>query len=270
MLSALLADADGTLVDTAKLIRHGQYEAAKRYLIECCLPEEDIPSYETYEQHLNEVVGGSTRETFERTIRLLYGDNSPHLEKMDFDKLNATLKPIQDELAPKYVTGFPGLSELLTYISANHLPFAIFTSGSPHHVVRNFGAALPELNSMDLFKKPGDDREKLTKFMQRIRDYYAIEQLAIITCEDVTHTKPHPEGLLVAAQQLGDIDVTRAAMIGDHTVDMQTAIAAKVSTRIGITHGFDDRKLLEDAGATRVIDSLSELEGILSKGTPHG
>ena len=30
--SAILSDADGTLVDTVKLIRHGQFEAVKTYL----------------------------------------------------------------------------------------------------------------------------------------------------------------------------------------------------------------------------------------------
>ena len=40
---------------------------------------------------------------------------------------------------------------------------------------------------------------------------------------------------------------------------MQSGINAGVAQRIGITHGFDDRPTLEAAGATDVIDELTEL-----------
>ncbi len=44
---AIISDADGTLVDTVHLIRHGQYETAKTYL--GLKGVQLIPSYEAYE-----------------------------------------------------------------------------------------------------------------------------------------------------------------------------------------------------------------------------
>ncbi len=55
------------------------------------------------------------------------------------------------------------------------------------------------------------------------------------------------------------------AVLGDHKVDMQTARNAGVNNRIGITHGFDDRTTLERAGATQIVDSLSELTDLLRR-----
>ncbi len=46
---------------------------------------------------------------------------------------------------------------------------------------------------------------------------------------------------------------------------MQSGINAGVIQRVGITHGFDDREILEQAGATKVVDSLVELTDELAK-----
>ena len=113
IIKAIISDADGTLVNTLYLVRHGQYEAAVDYLLERNVPRHDIPQYEEYESYINKSVGGSTRETFEKTIRLLFDKtHKHHLDHIDFDELNERLQPIQDRIAPLYVHPFYGLTEL--------------------------------------------------------------------------------------------------------------------------------------------------------------
>lgn len=150
-IKAIISDADGTLVNTLHLIRHGQYETAKAYLTEHGIPTSEIPDYDEYQEHLLKVLGGSARETLERAVRLVYVGSPHHLEGMDFDRLHDLLNPIQDKIAPDYVKAFPGLSELLKWMGENQVRLAVFTSGTPHHVVRNFGVALPELGLTTLF-----------------------------------------------------------------------------------------------------------------------
>lgn len=53
-------------------------------------------------------------------------------------------------------------------------------------------------------------------------------------------------------------------VLGDHAYDMQAGVNAYAYQRVGITHGFDDRETLLRAGATGVIDSLSELPLLVS------
>lgn len=66
---AVISDSDGTLVDTLHLIRHGQYETFKTYFTQKGVDPVHIPNYEAYEPLLNQTVGGSARDTLERTAR---------------------------------------------------------------------------------------------------------------------------------------------------------------------------------------------------------
>jgi phosphoglycolate phosphatase-like HAD superfamily hydrolase len=261
----ILSDADGTLVDTVTLIRHGQFEAAMSYLTRHGLAVEHIPSYERYEKALNVAVGGRTRETFERTIRLLFSDTPEHIDAFDYDELNALLNPIQDRLAPSYITAFPGLANLLSWIGESDRSLAIFTSGSPHHIVRNIGIALPELGMSELYTQTDrTDEAKLAEFIEVMKSRYKIGALCVVTCDDVVKTKPDPEGLKLALKRLGGT-AAESLVLGDLSVDMITGQRAGIPIRIGITHGFDDRSVLQNNGATNVIDSLEEVIKIVER-----
>lgn len=148
-IEAIISDADGTLVDSVSLIRRGQHETVKEFLEKHGLPAEAVPSYEGYEILLNQQVGGSARQTLERTVRVLYEDQLHHLDGMDFDELHSLLDPVQDRIAAEHVQAFPGLTDTLRWIGEAGIKLAIFTSGTPHHIVRNFGLVLP--------KELGDD-----------------------------------------------------------------------------------------------------------------
>lgn len=264
-IEAVLSDADGTLVDTVQLIRHGQYETARTYLEGHGIPPAEIPGYNHYEALLNQTVGGSARDTLEKTVRLLYELQPHHVEGIDFDALHDMLNPVQDRIAPEYVKPYEGLSETLRTLGSTGIKLAVFTSGTPHHVVRNFGAALPELGLATLSQdKSLTDRAKLDLFVAKAQEFYGLPAFTVVTADDTTRHKPDPEGLNLAMQRLG-ASPDASVVLGDHKVDIQTAVSAGVNRRIGITHGFNDKPTLEAAGATEIIDSLHELPALLTK-----
>jgi len=84
----------------------------------------------------------------------------------------------------------------------------------------------------------------------------------VITADDTKKHKPEPDSLNLAMSRLG-VDRSQVAVLGDHKVDMQTAINAGVENRIGITHGFDDEATLKSHGATHIASSLSDVSNYL-------
>lgn len=262
-IDAIISDSDGTLVDTVSLIRHGQYETARRYLVKHGIPDDEIPGYDVYNELLTQTVGASARTVLERTVRLLYEASPHHLEGMDFDELHDMLNPVQDQLAPEYVKAYEGLSEFLHGVGEAGIKLAIFTSGTPHHIVRNFSVALPELNLNDLHRDTTkSDSEKLDIFTARFAETFSIPSFSVVTAEDTEKHKPDPESLHLAMQRL-EVDPGNVAVLGDHKVDMQTAVNAGVDYRYGITHGFDDSETLLSNGATSTIASFRELDELI-------
>ncbi len=263
MIKAIISDADGTLVNTVYLIRHGQYETTIEYLIDCGIPRHDIPNYEVYESYINKSVGGSTRETFEKTIRLLFSKTyEHHLERINFDELDARLAPIQDHIAPLYVHPFHGLTEFFSWLGASKTSMGIFTSGNRRMIVRNFGVSLPVMGYTDLFK--ADDinvSERLSAFIARAKAVYGIPELTVVTCEEVTKTKPDPEGILKLLDDL-NVEPDEVVVLGDHPVDMYAAHAAGLHS-IGISHGFGTIADLKEAGAVQIVDDLASLPRII-------
>lgn len=87
---------------------------------------------------------------------------------------------------------------------------------------------------------------------------------AIVTIDDVVHAKPHPEPVQKALTLLG-ADPASAIMVGDSTVDMQSAVAAGV-TAVGVAWSLKGGQVLRDAGATYVIDDMRELYAFAEAG----
>jgi phosphoglycolate phosphatase-like HAD superfamily hydrolase len=256
-IKALISDADGTLVNTIFLIRHGQYEAAVQYLLSQKVPRADIPKYDRYENYINRSVGGSTKDTFQKTFKLLYGDTiyKSLLKKIDFDKLDNSLTPVQDHLAPLYVHPFHGLTELFNWAGKKQINLGIVTSGNRRMIIRNFGVSIPDLGYTELFQADDIDvNERFTAFLTRAKAVYNLPKFEVITCDDVVKTKPDPEGLQKMLNKLR-FSVNEVLVMGDHPSDMQAASAAGLHA-IGITHGFSSPAELKKAGALRVVDSL--------------
>lgn len=260
---ALLADSDGTLVNTVELIRHGQYKAATEYLTNHGIPPEDLPDYPTYEALLNQTVGGRTRDTMEQTVRLLYQHQPHYLETINFDELYARLAPIQDKIAQQDVHPYPGLAKMLTKLGSHGIKFAIISSGNHHMIVRNIGVSLPELGMAELFKADLPDQEKMDIFTQTVQDAYHLPAFTVVTSDDTAVHKPDPAGFLLAMKRL-EVSPKQSAVLGDHAYDMEAGERFGAPTKIGATHGFDDEATLIKAGATHIVHSLEEVVPILT------
>ena len=73
--------------------------------------------------------------------------------------------------------------------------------------------------------------------------------------------KPHPAGAFQIAETLGTAP-ENCAMIGDSTIDMETAANANMKA-IAVAWGYHDRERLLAAGAAAIIEHPSELAGLL-------
>ena len=262
-IELLIADIDGTLIDTVELIQEGHYRTAKSYFVARGMAERDFPSAEEYRRHWGVSVGGSVRSTLEATLAALFADAPERLVGVDFDEMVDHLRALQDELTPQYVRAYPGLEELFYGVGREGLGIVLATSGSAHHVVRNFGTILPRLDVRGRADLAADVRVQLREFERLAAKMYGIRSFHVLTSEDVTAHKPDPE-VIHAALRLGRAQGAQAAMLGDHMVDMVAARDAGVAVRIGVTHGFDDEQTLQEAGATCIVHSLAEVPAALA------
>lgn len=257
-MKLLIADADGTLVDTVRLIRHGQYETARRYLLAHGVPSKYVVNFTTYNVYLQQLIGGSAQDTMRRVLEAIYAKTPEILEGIDYARMVALLNEVQDELATTDLSAYEGAEDVFRAIGEAGSALVIATSGTRHHIARNFSIGFPALGlDSATFGYPGTAQHirEVCEAMERV---YGISRVGVVTCEDVSAAKPDPE-MILAALDFAEVQASDAAMLGDHGVDMQSAQAAGVPMRIGITHGFDDAATLRAAGATVVIDDLTSM-----------
>jgi HAD superfamily hydrolase (TIGR01549 family) len=122
----------------------------------------------------------------------------------------------------------PGARELLAYLSANGIPWAIATSGR----MQTAGPVLEVL---------GVDPAKH----------------AVITRDLVRYAKPDPDLFIAAAEKLG-VDIEDACVVGDSIWDMLAAKRAR-ALGIGLLSGGYGTEELERASAYRVYEDPADL-----------
>lgn len=98
-----------------------------------------------------------------------------------------------------------------------------------------------------------------TKYRHMIVSYLKESQAEewfdlIIGGEDVSRHKPHPEGLLLAIEQL-QATPSKTLYIGDSTVDAETAAAANIDF-VGVTNGITTDKELKVYPHKKIVDNL--------------
>ncbi|QUY61543.1 HAD family hydrolase [Gulosibacter molinativorax] len=121
---------------------------------------------------------------------------------LSHDEIITTISEEVIELVEGGLTLRPGVKNLLKDLAENDVPTAIVTN-STHDLVR---AVLPHLEGHEF-------------------DH-------IVTTEDVTHGKPHPEGYLLAATRLG-VSIRESIVLEDSVNGLGGAVAAG-SVPIGI------------------------------------
>jgi phosphoglycolate phosphatase-like HAD superfamily hydrolase len=85
--------------------------------------------------------------------------------------------------------------------------------------------------------------------------------VSVATAQTCKHTKPYPDPILWAAEQMG-IDPQECLMIGDTTVDILAARAAGAQS-VGVLCGFGHEDELLNASTDLILQSTALLPGIL-------
>ena len=127
----------------------------------------------------------------------------------------------------------PGVTELLAAVGATGLPWVIATSSRAEQVSVSVA-------SLRLAAPP-----------------------VIVDGSHVQHAKPAPDLLLLAASRLG-VQPGSCWAVGDSTWDMRAAVAGGI-VAVGVTAGSAvTAEALVDAGASVVVDTLTELAALLA------
>jgi HAD superfamily hydrolase (TIGR01549 family) len=122
----------------------------------------------------------------------------------------------------------PGAKDLLDFLTANDIPWAIATSG-------RMATAGPVLRIL------GVDPDRVT----------------VITRDQVRYAKPDPDLFLAAAEKLG-VAIETACVVGDSIWDMLAARRAR-ALGIGLLSGGYGMEELERSGAYRVYEDPADL-----------
>jgi HAD superfamily hydrolase (TIGR01549 family) len=207
---AVLFDLDGTLVDSAYDHVIAWRDALREEGIH--IPNARIHRY----------VGMSGKLMLRVLFTEMWRKASPgKIEQLE--KLH--LKNFQKRLSA--IDVLPGARELLKYLSAIGIQWAIATSG---------------------------ERQSMAKMIQPLRVPAGIP---VITGDDVDKAKPHPDVFFAAATRLG-MALCDCIVVGDSTWDLLAARRAK-ALGIGLLCGGYGEAELVQAGAYRVYKNPADL-----------
>lgn len=81
----------------------------------------------------------------------------------------------------------------------------------------------------------------------------------LVSASHVTRGKPHPEGYMAAAKQLG-VDSSECVVFEDAPAGIRAGVASGAKAVIGMNTGTMPLSHLEEAGANPIIKSFEELE----------
>lgn len=175
----------------------------------------------TMTQDIHFAMVGSSHETTNKLLVEAYGVTFPYTI---FDQQCRTMmKARMAEAVPVK----PGVHELLGELKARRIPIAVATSSRSPHAIGHLGAA----GLLDHFD-------------------------TIVTRDDVTLPKPHPEPYLLAASRLG-IDPRNCIAVEDSHSGVRAAHAAGMQTVMvpDLVHPSDEIRAL----CAAVLDTLHDL-----------
>jgi HAD superfamily hydrolase (TIGR01549 family) len=209
--TAFLFDLDGTLVDSVYQHVLAWHEA---------LAEEGI-ELSIWRIHRRIGMSGGL------LTNLLLRETGLAIEPAQIERLqrlhSAAYQRRLDEVRP-----LPGVAELLSFLTAARIPWAVATSGR----LETASLALAKIG-IDFSNVP------------------------IITRDQVRFAKPDPDLFIAAAERLG-IDIAATFVVGDSVWDMLAAQRAR-ALGIGLLSGGYGLDELERAGAYRVFDDPTQL-----------
>jgi HAD superfamily hydrolase (TIGR01509 family) len=150
-------------------------------------------------------------------------------EPAEVERLSRRKEALYREIVrERGVSPLPGVHEFLRRLREAAIPCAIASSTQRE----NIDLSLASMGLADCFE-------------------------AIVTAEDVSHGKPHPEPYLEAAGRIGR-DPRRCVVLEDALMGIGAGLAA--GAKVVAVATTNTRAILEKSGAHRIVDRLDELE----------
>ena len=207
---AFLFDLDGTLVDSVY-----QHVLAWREALEQA-------GFELAVWRIHRRIGMSGGLFLNALLRETGRELTPDLA--------ALVRRVHAETYGKLVTQvrpLPGSRDLLAYLTDQHVPWAIATSG-------RLESAAPALKILGVAK-----------------------HIPVVTRDQVEHAKPDPDLFLAAADRLG-VSIADSVVVGDSVWDLLAARRAR-ALGVGLLSGGYGEDELASAGAYRVYQDPADL-----------
>jgi N-acetyl-D-muramate 6-phosphate phosphatase len=216
---SVLFDLDGTLMDTAPDF----VETLKLLRARYQMPELDSVLVR------NNVSDGSRALTRICFPDLSESSNQDFSEDSEFERRRLELLDIYAAVVGSNVTFFPEIRNALDVIEQKGVRWGIVTNK-------------PRLYTELLLERTGLG-----------------QKCAVLICaDDLKRSKPDPEGILNACQQLG-CEPAYSLYVGDHERDIQAGKAAGCKT-VAVTFGYiDDPSIAESWGADFIMRTASDL-----------
>lgn len=176
---------------------------------------------------------GAGKEKLNAIVDILLASNASDLPNLSAQEIHLDFL---DRLAKAYestpISAFEGVSEIFQFCKSNGI-----------QVVLNTGYNRNTANSL------------LEKLPSTINDLVDL----LVTADDVENSRPAPDMILLAMEELGITNSSNVWKIGDSGIDIEEGQQAGCGRSIGITTGAQTREQLLTATPDAVIDHLSEL-----------
>lgn len=176
-------------------------------------------------------------------VRSIIGKGLPHLIRnaapagTDAAAIDSLLALYRRDYSLTWRDGsqlYDGVAAMLDQLQRRHLPLAVLTNKTHEFAVEMVAELFP-----------------------------SVPFQPVVGIRDGTPHKPDPSAALYIAGILG-VDPSSCALVGDSTMDLETACNAGMAG-IGACWGYHDRPRLAAAGATRLIAHPAELPALLTE-----
>jgi len=145
------------------------------------------------------------------------------------------------------------LEAYYSYYRRNHAEVILF-DGIPRLLKRLGEQRAP----LAIVTGRGKRTTEMTLEMCRLRPFFQ----EIVTSDDITHPKPHPECVLEACRRLG-VQPAEALMVGDSPLDIEAGRSAGAVTAAALWGTFGLSAPLQQARPDYCFDSPRDLEAFL-------
>lgn len=152
-----------------------------------------------------------------------------------------------------------GDSELVYKEKAMEVYGRIFKENCTYHVAPYEGVTelLEELGNLDVKLAVLSNKPHL-QTQDVVATFFGSDTFSSVQGQkEGVPRKPDPTAVFLLAEEMG-VSEKECLYIGDSDVDMQTGVAAGVTT-VGVTWGFRSREVLEENGAAYIVDKAKEI-----------